>query len=311
MWSRAGFAEFSHFCSSFQVMINAEYIFSFDYAGILTAAICDGNKSNSFKSCIFMLENIEYMIKSHGMDSLDVLASIWEKSTIIYPEINRLNLDVSTYSKKLPLNKNLYVLSPTSPISINKAAHKNFEVNGKICSFIYAGSIVEESFALEFGRCLNTSGLNYAYDLYGPVGKDYEKHLSQLIEESCGKVKYLGIVNQYELNQVYSNYDYSFTGWKPISSNYYFACPNKFFQSIRNKVIPVTLDHPIIRNTIDSFGLFTIRLPWEQHLWADALSSSIFSKKELSQHTELNYKLFKENLSWEVQFGNLKNFLEC
>ena len=309
MWSKAGFSEFSHFSAKRQTELKADYIFSFDYAGVLTASLSNEIAPNTFTSCIFMLENIDYMIKSHGMGALDVLTSIWEKSIIVYPEVNRLNLDVSSYVNKLPVNERLFIISPTSPISSDEQSNKS-TLNDDVYRFIYAGSIVEESFAIEFGHCLKASGLNYVYDLYGVVGPNYGDHLNLMINESSGKVTHNGIVDQSRLNEIYGNYDYSFTGWKPVSSNYYFACPNKFFQTIKNRVIPITLDHPIIHNVIDFFDIYSLQLSWDQNLWADSLKKSIKLKDELTKLGDSNYEIFCKELSWQVQFESFRKSLK-
>lgn len=305
MWSLSAFLEFSDYIIKKTSNIDYDYIFAFDFSGILVINKFYELKSG-FRSVIFMLENIAYFNDSHGCFGFDVLSSVWGRSVVVYPEVNRLQSDLNRFGDALGKPQHFHILPPTTPSTptLEVTWHNNHDdQTTHPVNIIYAGSIVNQSFAIEFGYALIESGLDFKYDLYGPVGPDMPQLLDRLIESSNNKIIYKGIVDQEELNNLYGQYKYSFVGWKPFEDNYFYACPNKFFQSLRSGAIPIVVPHPLIINAIEAHSLSCIILDWKTDNWPNLLKNNTSNYDY--QAVCNNFEMFNLNMSWDSQVINL------
>jgi hypothetical protein len=315
MWSGGAVAEFSLFASKIIYSGRFDTVFSFDYTGILASAILLEKGGWIGNTCLFMLENIQYMIGSHGETALSALKYIWSKSVVVYPEPNRLLIDSSLYQNILGVNPNVYILPATVPRRVDNPTDSDYfkyrNIDKRSLKVIYAGSVVSESFVIDFAKhIIKSKGeLDFTLDIFGPVGADCIGQLQAVACSAEGRVNYRGIVNQITLSKIYPEYDLSLVAWRPVSANFYFASPNKFFQAISSLVIPITTMNPLVSAAIDTHQLNTIKLDWNSDHWnADLLQASNL-RLEYSGWAQNNYNKFSSSLSWDEEFNKFFEFI--
>jgi hypothetical protein len=124
-------------------------------------------------------------------------------------------------------------------------------------------------------------------------------------------LRYQGLVTNDELSHRRAHYSYSLVMWKPLTPNYYFACPNKFFESIASGVPPLVAPHPQCAEICDRFDLGIKLADWsfEAFCRASQLALDSFTDGRFAFMVARCREAHREELNWEHQFDRLTRYL--
>lgn len=316
MWSRAATIEYATFCARTAKDVQASLFIAFDFSGQLAIELLE-KFSPSTLTIIFQLETIEYTSRFFGDTTISHIARAWQRSLVVYPEPNRFIQDCGMAGSLdfEPLYTAIFPPTVPSQCNFSRSNLKKDQNSSKKLSFIYTGSIVEESFAIEFLECLGyicaTNKLNFKVSVAGPIGQSVALKFDNLLKKYLF-IEYHGVINQLELAELLNKADYSFVGWKPLDTNFYFSAPNKLFQALSAGVIPISVRSPIVMNLLSSYKNLKIPLiGWTVDDWPKELLKIIqLSSAEILSFSEINAQIFQKSLSWDAKYEDFfKNSL--
>jgi len=222
---------------------------------------------------------------------------------IIYPEENRAKRDIELRGyKDIP-----------SVILYNCANHDyefnplpSDQRNGRI---LYAGTIDSNLTFADY--YLQKKVQSYPIDLYGLIGGNNQQTLRDNFVKLCGTVRYLGYVENSVLAKLRKNYAYSIVMWNPISDNFLYAAPNKFFESIFDCVPPIVAPHPQCKKIINHYKCGIVMDGWDFDSFRRSVRQSlqIFNTPDYNNMVNNCFKAVIKELNWDKQFEKVKSFL--
>ncbi len=120
-------------------------------------------------------------------------------------------------------------------------------------------------------------------------------------------VEYRGLVHNDALAQARAEYAYSLVMWKPLSDNYYYACPNKFFESIASGVPPIVAPHPQCVEFVERYGLGIRMKDWSFASFRAATDQALdlLQNGGYAKLVEACLAAHADELNWERQFAKV------
>jgi len=223
---------------------------------------------------------------------------------VIYPEVNRAIFDIAVCGyKEVPIvtayniagnRKDIHIISPDKR-------------NNKI---LYQGLISRRlTFADYF---LDGRLRDVPIDLYGRISDEDQIELETAFSSTLNDIRYFGYVENAKLASIRKQYAYSIVMWNPINENYYFACPNKFFESIFDGVPPIAAPHPQCKSIIEQYECGIVMKDWSFESFYSAISYAmeIYGTPSYYQMVENCRKAALTELNWEEQFSKIKRHLK-
>ena len=112
--------------------------------------------------------------------------------------------------------------------------------------------------------------------------------------------------------QLLSRYLYSIVVWNPFREDYFYACPNKFFDAIACGVPPICAPHPQCVELIRKWNFGILMDDWSFESFSNALTRALKAAGS-DYYRELVYncrRAMDEELSWDRQFEKLVPFVK-
>ena len=215
---------------------------------------------------------------------------------LLYPEENRARLDIEKCGyKDIPIE--IIYNSSQSVDELDLSRSRNRE--NKI---LYQGLISRDLTFADY--YLEPRLQRFPIDLYGTFSTKDSHYLESRFVELTGNIRYLGYLKNSELSRVRKKYSYSIVMWNPISENYYYACPNKFFESIFDAVPPIAAPHPQCKLIIKQYNCGIVMNDWSFNAFEEALKKAmnLLGTHTYDQMVENCLYAAQQELNWEKQF---------
>jgi len=313
MWAKSATFEFSFYCASLIRDWNPDIFVAYDFSGQLAIALAFELGKLKSRCIVMQLESVDYTRRFFEGDSLGVIGKAWRHSLVVYPECNRLISDAQYMAGKGFQAGRFALLAPTVPeISAahsrrNPSRSTEKEEGCRIHTIAYTGSIVKESYVMEMLQAIRNIELlspnNLRVVVAGPISSELSGAFHAIIQD-MRNAEYLGVLNQEGVTHVLEMSDFSFIGWKPLDTNFFYCAPNKFFQALAHGCIPICVPSPIFITASHCFPDLNIAyLNWNSESWDMELQSVVESiGKNLQNMIKVNSDVFAMNLSWDVEF---------
>lgn len=318
MWARSATFEFSMKCADVITNWMPDVFFAFDFSGQLAIALAHEKGKLRTKTIVMQLESVDYTKRFFDGDSLAIIGTAWKHSLVVYPECNRLSFDSRYMASNNITPKEFGVIAPTVPTNSDLQVDRKGLSDATCLSadypitVAYTGSIVAESYAIEVLQAFNRAELcstkKVRFKIAGPISPDISEIFHKLVEATpCAE--YLGVLNQIGVAKVISDAHFSFIGWKPIDTNFYYCAPNKFFQALSLGAIPICVPSPIFITASCHFPDLRIEyLDWDSASWDNELSHIINDDiDKISADSKTNRTIFNQQMSWDIEFQRFYN----
>lgn len=314
MWAKAATIEFAHACRNFILESKPDLFIAYDFSGQLSISLLPPLSSLDFplKTIIMQLETVEYTSRFFDGDAAGIISKAWRSSLVVYPEANRLDIDAKAMATQGIVPRGYEILPPTVPAAIprvkDSSRRETLRPGTDEIRIIYAGSVVEESYAIEALETLESigaiNGSRLRFLVAGPIGQNVKERFLSLLENAKA-TQYLGVLNQEQVCELLLSSHFSFVGWKPLDANFYYCAPNKFFQALSLSVIPICVPSPIFLSALEGVaGLDFPCISWEPLDWKEQLANAL--RYYYGRHSEIslrNKALFDATMSWESEFS--------
>ena len=316
MWAKSAIIEFAIACSQLLREWAPDVFIAYDFAGQLCISHANAACASRIatKTIVMQLETVSYTSRFFDGDCMGIIADAWKSSLVVYPEPNRLLIDAKKMSECAAVPLGFDILSPTVPHLLgSQFLPRVLDASSKIdnkqeCKIVYAGSVVEESYVIDaltaIGKIGLSSGLAISLSVAGPIGASVKECFLSLIE-AIPFARYLGVLNQQQVQELVQDAHFSFIGWKPIDENFYYCAPNKFFQALALGAVPICVPSPIFLRALEGLnGLDFPCLDWNTALWENQLPSLL--RYYLGRHQDVsskNEQVFRDRMSWDVEFA--------
>jgi glycosyltransferase involved in cell wall biosynthesis len=219
---------------------------------------------------------------------------------------SKINLLISTEENRL--EKYLTELSLYDTPSLMLYNTKKIEnlvrkVNRKNI-ILYQGSISKKN---TFGKYYeNIKDINI--DLYGKC----DEYMLSKLGKIDNSIKYKGFISSTELDKVRGNYSFSLIIWNPNIENQYYACPNKFFESIASGVPVISAPHPQMVKLIKRYKCGILMNDWSFKSFKKSLkfAKSIMGTEKHDEMIRNCYIAYETELNWNTQFSKVKYYLD-
>ncbi|MFQ5502421.1 MAG: glycosyltransferase [Phycisphaerae bacterium] len=217
---------------------------------------------------------------------------------VIYPEQNRAIQHMQQFEYQNLTNLVLFNAVPQTDEPQVPAQSRNKRI-------IYHGTIHEERTQGAF--YLDEAVRAMPIDLFGNVESVTPDFRDQLIAEG-GNLKYHGYVDNATLKTLRKSYSYSITYWNPSIKNQFFACPNKFFESIAAGVPPITAPHPQTRELVECYDCGIVMKDWSLSSFVSTLehAMSLLGSPRYARMVRNCREACRRELNWEYQFQKVK-----
>lgn len=151
-------------------------------------------------------------------------------------------------------------------------------------------------------------------DIYGIVsGFDNNTETVTALQKDPKVLSYCGYrQSDGALFQLLSRYLYSIVIWNPFREDYFYACPNKFFDAIACGVPPICAPHPQCVELIRKWNCGILMDDWSFESFSNALTRALKAAGS-DYYRELVYncrRAMDEELSWDRQFAKLVPFVK-
>lgn len=318
MWARSATFEFSMKCTDIITTWMPDIFFAFDFSGQLAIALAHEKGKLKTKTIVMQLESVDYTKRFFDGNSLAIIGNAWKRSLVVYPECNRLFLDAQYMAAENITPEEFGILAPTVPTDsaprcdreeLSETTHLTAD---DPITVVYTGSIVAESYAIEALQAFNRAELRSTgkarFRIAGPISADISDMFYNLVDATpCAE--YLGVLNQGSVTKVIRDAHFSFIGWKPLDTNFYYCAPNKFFQALSLGAIPICVPSPIFLTASCHFPDLRIKyLSWDSSSWANELGHIINSTiDEIRTHSKMNRTIFNQQMSWDIEFERFYN----
>jgi len=221
---------------------------------------------------------------------------------VLFPGYDRALLHIHRFGYGRLRCAALYNAPPLSAEPVVPPAGRN----GRI---LYAGTL--DDVYTGGGLYLDERVQRFAIDLYGPLSGTNPRWKEQL-RALAGNVRYLGYLDQASLGRVRGEYAFSIVYWSPVRENQFYACPNKFFESLAAGVPVVSAPHPQTRELIEAHGCGIVLDDWS----AEAFVRGLRQAAELAgteRHAQMIARCraaHESELNWEAQFRKVEPHLD-
>ena len=174
---------------------------------------------------------------------------------------------------------------------------------------IYTGTIDKGLTFSEFYTCKDSQ--QFPIDIFGAFSKADRNDLEKQYGELYQNVRYMGYVSADVLANVRKEYAYGLVSWNPISDNYLYAAPNKFFEYIQDGVVPIAAPHPQCKQIIERYNCGILMKDWtyESFVRAICYAMDIYGSPLYESMVKNCARAYKDELNWQVQTEKIKQFL--
>jgi len=222
---------------------------------------------------------------------------------MIFPEENRAILDVEACGyRDIPT---VAAYNCTNTIKVN-APVATAERNGRV---LYQGTISQERTFADY--YLDPRARHLPIDLYGRIEGPEADRLTEAFADLGGSVRYLGFVDGGELARLRRHYAFSLVSWNPVNQNQYYACPNKFFESVADGVPPITAPHPQPKMLVERYGCGMVMDDWSFDAFLRAVVDAVeaYGTARYESMVRGCQEAIVSELNWECQFGKVARHL--
>lgn len=223
---------------------------------------------------------------------------------VIHPEANRATFDIGLCGyKDVPLVTAYNCAGLRKDIQITPATQRNNKI-------LYQGSISRQLTFADYYVDKRLSGI--PIDLYGNITGDDRIGVESSFHNSRNDIRYHGYLDSQELAVMRKEYAYSIVMWNPVNENFYYACPNKFFESIYDGVPPIAAPHPQCKAIIEQYECGIVMQDWSFESFRLALSKAIdmYGTSEYMRMVENCREAAQSELNWDEQFAKIERHLK-
>lgn len=220
---------------------------------------------------------------------------------MIFPEENRRVKYLQTYGDSGIPSAIIYNC-PAVREPVETDAHRNGRV-------LYQGSIDRSLTFSDYYIAISSQ--SFPIDIFGMFAQENREELKREFSALYRNVRYLGYVSTDVLSKVRKRYSYGLVSWNPISDNYLFAAPNKFFEYIQDGVIPIAAPHPQCSAIIKKYHCGILMDNWDYDAFIralryamDILGSSLY--EEMQRNCAI---ACGRELNWSAQMKKIEQFL--
>lgn len=254
------------------------------------------------KLVILYLLEIELNINSH------MLQCYWHCiDRLIVPELNRGMAVLETIKDKTYPPTSIIYNVARRDLSISPLPANNR--NGRI---LYSGSLSSQyTFAEDFTKELK----DFPIDIYGPINEAEQDELGPAFEgirNARQGANYKGYVAGSELRRLLPSYTYSIVRWNPKKGlNYYYACPNKFFEGLAHGVPPISAPHPQCMHLTRQYECGLVAEDFSVEAMAKAIQHGIdlLNTSSYDRMVQNCLEAYDRFFNWDAQFARFAESL--
>jgi glycosyltransferase involved in cell wall biosynthesis len=220
---------------------------------------------------------------------------------VLFPEENRRIKYIQKYGMQGIESAVIY----NAPIS---RFHGESIIKEK-CRIVYTGTIDEELTFSNYYTCEDSQ--RFPIDIFGMFNKSNREHLEKLYGALYQNVRYMGYVSADVLAEIRREYAYGLVSWNPVSDNYLYAAPNKFFEYIQDGVVPIAAPHPQCKKIIERYKCGILMDDWKYESFVKAIcyAIDIYGTSTYENMVKNCGKAFREELNWQKQMEKLRPYL--
>ncbi|MDQ6862361.1 MAG: glycosyltransferase [Thermoproteota archaeon] len=243
-------------------------------------------------------------VSAYGELDVQMNRDIGQKvDLIIFPEENR----AAKFFELCGLTEipSCIVYNCTNSIEVKSILPSSLR-NGRA---IHQGRLKEET-GVDF--FLDQRIQSFPIDLYGVVDGHNKEVIMENLTLLLGDVHYKGSLDHSALSKIRKHYAYGLVFWKPVDENTFYACPNKFFESIAEGVPPISSPHPQCTQLINRYKCGLTMDDWTFDSFYKKIEEAfeLYGSDKYYEMIENCKKAVNQELNWPTQMKKVERYLK-